>query len=161
MNIAVFLDLSDLYHRVNRKFGRKINFAASMELFSSRGSVLVAHAYGIQRGNEASGFITCLQRLGFEPHFKYPEIIRCGDRELKRSNWGVGMTVDALSLFIEEHRNPEHWEVILGSGSNNMAPLVSYLTENGIRCVVFACSVGKELRHLATEVLEIDEGLLE
>lgn len=156
MNIAIFLDLSDLYHRVNRRFGRKLNFAASMELFASRGKVVSSQAYGIQRGNEASGFITCLQRLGFDTYFKYPEIIKCGDRELKRANWDTGLTVDVMGML-----GPGIEEVILGSGSNNMAPLASYLTEHGFRCVVFACSVGKELRHSATEVLEITEDVLE
>lgn len=152
MNTAIFLDLSDLYHRVNRRFGRKLNFAAVLDLFDN---VSAAHAYGIQRGNEASGFITCLQRLGFETHFKHPEIIKCGDRELKRANWGVGMTVDVV-----RYSRPID-TVILGSGSNNMTPLVEYLTENGFRCIVFACNVGKELRNSATEVLEITEDVLE
>jgi len=158
MNTAVFLDLSDLYHRVNRRFGRKLNFAAILDLFDN---VMVAHAYGIQRGNEASGFITCLQKLGFETHFEYPEIIKCGDRELKRSNWGVGITVDVLDLILQEHRNTDHWEIVLGSGSNNMVPLVEYLIGHGINCTIFACNIGRELRNSATEILEITEDVLE
>ena len=85
--IVVKLDLSDLYHRVNRKFGRKLNFEAVLMRFADEGQISAfdgpkVTAYGIQRDNEASGFISCLQRLGIETRFKRPEIIKCGDREI-------------------------------------------------------------------------------
>jgi hypothetical protein len=97
--------------------------------------------------------------LGIETFFKYPEIIKCGDRELKRVNWEVGIAVD---VFKNYNQSPLSKTVILGSGSNNMTPLASYLTTTlDVECVVFSCSVGKELRHSCTEVLEITEDILE
>lgn len=154
MNILIYLDLSDLYHRVNRKFGQKINYEIVMDYFKNYGNVICAHAYGIQRKNEAIGFITCLKHLGYTTHFKYPEIIKCGDRELKRANWDAQIVVDIL-------KNNVDGEVILGSGSNNMVPLVRFLVDHNTRCTLFSCGIGKELKYYATNVLEITEELLE
>lgn len=156
MAVGIFLDLSDLYHRVNRKFGNKLNFAAVLERLQKEGDIKELHTYGIQRNNEASGFITCLQRLGFQTHFKYPEIIRCGDRELKRSNWECGIACD-----VARYARTRLDTVILGTGSNIMSPLAKYLTLLEVECVVLCCGVGKELRHHASRVIEITEDLLE
>jgi len=152
----LYLDLSDLYHRVNRRYGRKINFAAVRDHFKADEMV----AFGIQRGNEASGFITCLQRLGYETRFKYPEIIRCGDRELKRANWDVEFTLSALSSHDPE---AQVWaRVILGTGSNNYAPLVRFMQNAfNLEPVIFACNPGKELLKTGVEVIEITEAFLE
>jgi hypothetical protein len=161
MAVGIFLDLSDLYHRVNRKFGKKLNFSSVLEVLNEEGDVEELHAYGIQRNNEASGFITCLQRLGFQTHFKYPEIIRCGGRELKRSNWECGIACDVFRFVQTRLEIFKDEKVILGTGSNIMSPLAKYLTETDLECVVLCCGVGKELRHHASRVIEITEDLLE
>lgn len=146
--VDVFLDLSDLYHRANRRFGRKINYAAAVQCFQPLATVRKIIAFGVQRGNEASGFIACLQRLGIETRFKYPEIIKCGDREIKRSNWEPEITLLAATTDAQF--------VVLGSGSNALAPVARYRP-----CYVFGCNVGKDLKAAALEVLEITEDVLE
>lgn len=156
--IVVKLDLSDLYHRVNRKFGRKLNFEAVLKRLLEPGAEFSVSAYGIQRDNEASGFISCLQRLGIITHFKRPEIIRCGDREIKRANWDLGIGMDVM---VDIEAEDKLTGVILGTGNNSMAPLARYLGNRSIRCLVFGCGVGRDLRSAAAGVIDITEDLLE
>jgi hypothetical protein len=155
MKVGVYLDLSDLYHRVNRKYGRKLNFAAALDDIKLKypADVHVLRAYGIQRGNEAAGFIACLDRLGFDAQFKRPEIIRCGDREIKRANWDCAMAVDVL----RDHPDI----VILGSGSNTFAELARFTVDNHKQFIAFGTGIGKELRGICTSVIEITEAVLE
>lgn len=157
MRVGVYFDLSDLYHRVNRKFGRKLNFAAALEdiklKYPAEKDVHVLRAYGIQRGNEAAGFIACLERLGFETRFKRPEIIRCGEREIKRANWDCAIAVDVLRDNCDI--------VVMGSGSNTLTELARCTVDNSIQFITFGTAIGKELRGIATNCIEITEAVLE
>jgi len=153
--VGVYLDLSDLYHRINRKFGQKLNFAAAIDDIKIKypADLHVLRAYGIQRGNEASGFISCLNRLGFDVRFKRPEIIRCGEREIKRANWDCAISVDVI------RDQPD--VVIVGTGSNTLAELARFTVDNHKQFVVFSVGIGKELRGICTNVIEITEAILE
>lgn len=155
MKVGVYLDLSDLYHRVNRKFGRKLNFAAALDDIKIKypANVHVLRAYGIQRGNEAAGFIACLDRLGFDAKFKRPEIIRCGEREIKRANWDCSIAVDVIRDCPDV--------VVVGSGSNTLADLARFTVDNHKQYVAFGVGIGKELRGICTTVVEITEAVLE
>lgn len=98
MRVSMFFDLSDLYHKVNKQFGKKLSYEKTISkvLETLNGEVGELHAYGIQKQNEASGFISCLRRIGFKTHFKRPSILRFGEHEYKLSNWGVGLTLDVI-----------------------------------------------------------------
>lgn len=156
MIVGVYLDLSDLYHRINRKHGRKLNFAAALEKIKQLypADTHILRAYGIQRGNEAAGFIACLERLGFENRFKRPEIIRCGEREIKRASWELGIALDV----IRDHPDV----VILGSGSNVMIDLVRYVVDdNHKQCILFGTAIGRDIRAACTDTIETTEDILE
>jgi hypothetical protein len=163
MMLVVKLDLSDLYHRTNRKYGKKLNFESVLKRLTEYGETLTdasvslqVSAYGIQRFQEASGFISCLQRLDIETFFKRPEIINCGDREIKRANWDLGIGIAAVEAMEQSMT-----EFILGSGSNSMVPLIHYLRGHEIPCTVFGCGIGRELRSVASNIIKITEDLLE
>lgn len=155
MKVGVYLDLSDLYHRINRKYGRKLNFAAALDEIKLKypADVHVLRAYGIQRGNEAAGFIACLDRLGFESNFKRPEIIRCGEREIKRANWDCAI----CTAVMRDHPDV----VVVGTGSNTLAELARFTTDNHKQFVAFGTGIGKELRTQCSNVIEITEAILE
>ncbi len=155
MNVGVYLDLSDLYHRVNRRFGRKLNFGVVVESFDFFGVPVVLNAYGIQVTNEANNFIACLERCGLMTFFKRPEIIRVGDREIKRSNWELGIGMDVARKLDDLDT------VILGTGSARMVPLVEYVRDQGRKCIIFGIGVEKELKKAADAVAEITKEFLE
>jgi len=155
MNIGVYFDLSDLYHRVNRRFGRKLNFGAVIESFASLGEIVTAHAYGIQISREAGSFISCLERMGFVTHFKRPEIIRLGDHEIKRANWELQLGLDVV-------RCPELLDaVILGTGSSRFLPLVDAIHDSEIKCFVFGAGIERELKKAADVLIEVTQDMLE
>jgi uncharacterized LabA/DUF88 family protein len=155
MNVAIFLDLSDLYHRVNRHHGAKLNFTSVFERLKEHGFVVTAHAYGIQRGHEAENFVTCLQRIGFQTFFKRPEIIKCGDREIKKSNWELAIGLAAISMLDSVDA------VIVGSGSNTMAKLAEYVKARGKQFIVFGCGIGRDLQDVASSIIKIEPDMLE
>jgi hypothetical protein len=166
--IIVKLDLSDLYHRVNRRFGRKLNFESVLRILAETNIVntpMKVTAYGIQKENEASGFISCLHRLGVETNFKRPEIIRCGDREIKRANWDLGIGMDVVNDVEEQLETATSFrritDIVLGSGSNTMAPLARYIQAHRIQCHAFGCGIGRELRSIVTGIIDVREDMLE
>jgi uncharacterized LabA/DUF88 family protein len=110
MKVSLFIDLSDLYHGVNKKFGRKLSYAKTLSKileYFGEAKLGQLHAYGVQKQNEASGFISCLRNLGFETHFSKP-----------KHNWDVDIVADAL------HSKSE----IIVIGTNN----VSFLKFHGL-----------------------------
>jgi hypothetical protein len=155
MIVGLYLDLSDLYHRINRKYGRKLNFAAIQEKIKQLypADTHIFRAYGIQRGNEAAGFIACLNRLNFDYRFKKPEIIRCGDREIKRASWELGIALNVI------HDNPNI--VILGSGNSTMIDLVHYVIDNGNQCFLFGTTFSRDIRSICTDTIKVTEDILE
>jgi uncharacterized LabA/DUF88 family protein len=157
MNVGVYFDLSDLYHRVNRRFGRKLNYGAVLESFKFFGNISRSCAYGIQMTNEASSFIACLERVGIYARFKRPEIIRCGDREIKRANWEAQMALD----IVRDIEASELGIVILGSGSARMVPLVEYVRERGVKCLAFGVGIEKELKKVVDGVIDVNPDALE
>lgn len=155
MIVGVYLDLSDLYHRINRKHGRKLDFTATLEklkeLYPADSHIF--RAYGIQRGNEAAGFIACLDRLGYDHRFKRPEIIRCGGLDIKRSSWELGI---GLEVIID---NAD--VVILGTGNNVMIDLVRYLVDRDKQCILFGTGFGNDIQAICTDLVEVTEDILE
>jgi len=154
-NIGLFVDTSDLYHRVRRKFNGKLCYEAYYEEVSSWGTMQQAVAYGMQIGDEAGGFITCLRMVGFDTRFKRPKVIRVGDREIKRCDHGVILTVDIVKMIDRLDT------VVLGVSNPDYIPLISWIQDRGVKVIVLASCVPKSIRELASQVIEIDEEYLE
>lgn len=157
MKVGVYIDVSNVYHKLNRKFnGSKLNYGKLMfSISNSFGNVIRTFAYGVQREKEATGFITCLRAYGIEPRFKRPKIIRVGDREIKQCNWGVGITVDVVRLVDKLDI------IVLVSSDPDLIPLVKWIRDQGKQAIIFASCIPKSLRDVASGVIEITEGLLE
>lgn len=146
--LGVFVDTGSLYYCVGKKFpGRKLDYQKYLAWFADLGEVQVAFAYGTQLKDEAGPFIRCLKTLGFNTRFKVADH--------KRIDWGSQLTIDVIAALDRLDT------VIIGSSDSNISPLVSYLREKGIKVIVFACGIGRELRENATTHTEIFEALLE
>ena len=156
MRIGLFVDISSLYYCVSRKFeGRKLDYAKYLELIKQQGEVIRALAYGVQRDDEAQGFITCLRHLGYEPKYKQPQVIKIKDEEIRRADWGIGITLDVVRALDRVDT------IVLGSADINLVPLANFIAERGLACHIVACGIARDLKRAATQYVEITEDVLE
>lgn len=156
MNVGAFVDTSDLYHRIRRKFeGGKLCYESYFEKLASYGNLTQAYAYVMQSDNEASGFITCLKMIGFDVFAKRPRVMRICDRDIKRCDWGVNIAVD-VSRTIDRLD-----QIILGVSNPDYVPLVQWIKDQGRQVVILASCIPKSLRNVADSDIEITEDFLE
>jgi uncharacterized LabA/DUF88 family protein len=154
--IGIYVDTTNLYRTVHKKFKNKLCYDLYREkveeLFDES---TINIAYVMQIANEASGFIGCLRAAGFLTKTKRPLTFKIGDREIKRCNWHVEMLIDMF-------RNIDDLDcVILGSSDSELLPLVKYLEEQGVKVVILASLIPKRLADAASKAIEITEDLLE
>src|SRR5262249_36334055 len=116
-----------------------------------------AIAYGGQLANEAKKFISFLRHIGFEPKYKRSKQTpkENGETEIRNTNWGVGITVDVMSLIDKVQ------VVYLASSDPDLVPLIEKVKAHGAKCIVIACGIYKEVREAASSCIEIDETMLE
>lgn len=157
MKIGVFVDVSNLYHRLTKKFvGEKLDYDAYLTYIEDKiGEIVRCYAYGSQQNKEAISFITCLKALGFEVRYKRPRIIRIRDVEIKVCDWGCGMTLDVVNLIEKVD------VIVLGSANPDFYPLVNWIKDQGKRVVIFASGIPKNLQRVASDSIEIDATHLE
>lgn len=143
--IALFVDVSNLYFCVKRKYEGRIDYKKYMAYVQSLGEVIEARAYGCAKGAEAKAFMLMLKHAGFAPVYKEPKELEPGKR---KGDWDVGITVDMLTRDDAD-------VVILGSSDSDMAPAVAELRKRGKEVYIFACDVSRELHGAASCVFEI------
>ena len=151
--IGIFVDVSDIYHKVNRRFGTKLNYQKYISVIGD--NIYRAYAYGAQRNKEASSFMACLRHCGFSPKFKSPKVIVVGDREIKHCDWGVGIAVDVI------HTLDKIDTVVLGTSNPDFIPLVQWCRDQGKQVIIFASCIPLSLEEAANGILEINEDMLE
>lgn len=155
-NIGVFVDVSDFYYRVRRKFsGAKLNYSAYIDVIAEQGRIFRAIAYCMQVETEAHGFIKYLRANDFDVRDKRPRTIKIGERAIKQCDWGVGLTIDVVSLL--ERLDT----VVLGISNPDYIPLVQWLRDQGKEVIIFASCIPQSLRDSANSAIEIGEDLLQ
>ena len=154
-NIGVFVDTSDLYHKVRKQFNGKLCYEAYFEDIKELGNISESFAYVMQIEQEAKGFINCLRSIGFTVRYKRPKIMRIDDREVKRCDWGINISVDIIKKL--DYINT----VILGTTNSDFIPLINWLKNQGINVIIFASSIPRSLKNVANKIIEITEDHLE
>lgn len=157
-NVGVFVDISNLYHCVGKKFpNRKLDYSKLRELIVENDILFRAIAYGVQTSNEASKFIERLRRFGYEPKYKQVRVIQIGDEEPKyiKTNWNVGMTLDVVSMLDKLD------VIVICSSDPELVPLVEYIKARGLKCIVASAGISRDLRIAASSYIELDDTVLE
>lgn len=151
MSAGLFIDVSDLYHKLHRKYNQKLSFVDFKEAVNAT----LCFAYTPQRDGEASGFIGFLRANDFTVRVKRPYTIKVGEREIKRCSFGVELTLDVL-------REIDALDTIVLATSNpDFIPLVKVLRSMGKEVVIFACGIPYALSKAASDAVEIEADLLE
>lgn len=152
--VGLFVDTANLYYCVSKCFRkRKLDYQKLWNQVSGIGHIFKAFAYGIQVDSEAAGFITCLQKLGFETKYKQPEIIE--DKVTRDTNWNVGLTIDIVRL------SPRLNTVVISSADIELMPTLQWLKDQHMCVHIIACTVPDEIKEIADHWIEITEDLLE
>lgn len=144
--VGIFVDVSDLYHRLCRRYrGRKLDYQKFYNFVSDFGQIVQAQAYGSQTKSGASRFISAIKSVGFYPKYK----------EEANYNWNVGIAIDILTMADRLDM------VVIASSSGELEPVVKWCRDHGIDVVVFGCGVAQSVSDVANESIEIPESLLE
>lgn len=150
--VGIFVDVSNCFYNINKRWpDRKLNYDCYIkQALRTSGQVEASRAiaYGTQVEDTARKFISCLNILGFEPKYKTIE-------KGQWYSWDVGIAVDMI-------RNCENLDtIILGNSSRHMVPVVQFLQEKGVKVIVIACGIPRELRECCSKWVEIEEEMLE
>lgn len=166
MKLGVFVDVSNLYYCVGKRFseGAKLNYAKYLEhcmnLEEHKGvsyELYCAIAYGAQLQGEAEPFIRCLEHFGFECKFKKPKTYENKDKKgiIRKADWDVGIAMDIVRMIKKLD------VVILGSADGDLTDLVLWIREQGVKVMVIACGISSDLRDTAHYNEEITEEFIE
>ena len=90
----MFVDVQNIYYTTRQAYGRQFNYSALWSEISSRGEIVKAIGYAIDRGDKKQmGFQSRLKDIGFE--IKLKPFIQRSDGSAK-GDWDVGITIDVL-----------------------------------------------------------------
>lgn len=188
--IGVFVDIISIHKNTKRLYNSKLDYKAYLERIGEEGRICRAYAYGAQINDEARKFIGFLKMAGFDVKYCqakddviYPEKVLktiekvfsldSDDRVFEYLKSKVNMTEPVVTPSVQQTdrtmdmimdilRNIDRLEVVvLGSSNPRLTPLVKYLKEEGIKVIVFSCSIPRALRQEADLAWDINESFLE
>ena len=94
MKTAIFVDVQNIYYTTRDQFGRSFNYKWFWDQIESKGEIVKANAYAIDKGDEKQQkFQHALKTIGFNVKLK-PYILRSDGS--KKGDWDVGITIDVL-----------------------------------------------------------------
>ena len=148
--IGIFVDVSNIYYCINKKFGtsNKLDYKKFYDYVKSFGEIQQATAYGLQSRHQAIPFIACLKDTGFNTKYMEPDA-------KKRNSWNVGIAIDIVQSIDKLDM------IILSSSDNNLQPAVSWALNKGVDVIVLATGISRELKDSASRFIEIPESMLE
>jgi uncharacterized LabA/DUF88 family protein len=152
--IAVFVDVQNLYYTVRQAYGCHFNYSVFMQQLRTRGEVVEAYAYAIERGDaKQQQFQQILRNLGFTVRLK--PFIQRSDGSAK-GDWDVGITIDVLDAANRVD------EVVLASGDGDFDLLLDRVRDFGVEASVYGVPAltAQSLMRAATRFVPIDGELL-
>ena len=120
--IGVFVDVQNIYYTTRDAFGRSFNYRALWKILLSKGDIVLANAYAIDRNDESQKiFQNALRHIGFSIQLK-PYIQRSDGSS--KGDWDVGITIDILQ------NSPSLDRIFLLSGDGDFDLLVKTVQTN-------------------------------
>lgn len=93
-NIAIFVDVQNIYYTTRQAYGRQFDYRKLWHRIGSQGKIVIARAYAIDRGDDRQlKFQKALMHIGF--NVKLKPFIQRSDGSAK-GDWDVGITIDVL-----------------------------------------------------------------
>lgn len=92
--IAIFADVQNIYYTTRQAYGRPFNYRKLWQEVCTRGEIVSATAYAIDRGDDKQrNFQDILKQIGFTVRLK--PFIQRSDGSAK-GDWDVGITIDVM-----------------------------------------------------------------
>jgi len=149
--VAILIDVQNMYHSAKNIYGKKVNFAAILEIAVGARKLIRAFAYVVRtKTGEEKPFFEALTSLGFETRVRDLQEFYGG---MKKADWDVGITIDAVKTA------PGVDVIVLVSGDGDFIQLVEYLKNQGKRVEVmaFGKSTSSYLREVCDEFIDLGE----
>jgi len=154
-NIAIFVDVQNIYYTTRDAYGRQFNYRKLWQTISAQGEIVCATAYATQRNDDQqTRFHDALKHIGFT--LKLKPYIQRSDGSAK-GDWDVGITIDALETAKDVDT------VILLSGDGDFDLLLKkIITKYGVSAEVYGVPAltARSLMDAASVYHPINEGLL-
>ena len=143
--MAVFVDIGDLYVKVNR--GRKMNYGALLDYIRDLGNMGIVRAYGYKSTKKFDKFAAKLQKIGYETI--YDETIGCVG--LRQS---VRIAMDALSMI------DDYDILVLVTSDPSIAPLAEAIRAMGKQVIFVGVNLPPLFAGKADAALELPREVL-
>lgn len=155
-NVAVFVHIHDQYRVVNRYIeGAKLNYDRYLKkALGDDGNLIRAIAYGIHIDDQSEPFINALKSIGYEVKYKPVRIIN-GKPDPRHTDLYLEMTIDMIKMI------PKVDTIVIGSPNPDFIPVIQYLQQHGVKCIVFSHIINRELREAADSYTFIKDDLLD
>lgn len=122
MNIAIFVDVQNIYYTTRDHYNRQFNYRKLWEIISKQGSVVSAIAYAIHRVDDKQHkFQKALKHIGFDVKLK-PYIQRADGSA--KGDWDVGITIDIMEIAASVDK------VVLLSGDGDFSMLLDKINSS-------------------------------
>lgn len=154
-NLAVFVDVQNIYYTTRDAFKRQFNYRALWHQLEQRGCIKHAIAYATEpQDGKQSGFQNALKNIGFT--VKRKPYIQRSDGSAK-GDWDVGITIDVMELSQQVDT------VVLLSGDGDFDLLIDKVRRDfGVRVEIIGVKqlTAMSLIDAANKFYPIDDGLL-
>lgn len=150
--VAVFIDVQNLYHSARNLYNRRVNFREILRTAIASRKLIRAFAYVVRtKTGEEKPFFDALVKLGIETRIRDLQEFYGG---MKKADWDVGIVIDAVRICPTVHT------IVLLSGDGDFIPLVEYLVNQGKRVEVmaFGRTTSSKLKEVADEYIDLDQG---
>jgi uncharacterized LabA/DUF88 family protein len=132
-NIAVFVDVQNMYHSAKKAFGSNLSYAHMLRACVRNRRLTRAFAYVIERdGLDQIGFTDHLRYCGFEVRKR--EVIERGDGS-RKAEWELGMAMEMLRIADKVD------VIVVVSGNGVFADVAPLIQAKGVK---FECCSFKE-----------------
>lgn len=144
-----YIDIHNHNYYIKKNWpGRRLDIKKYMLFLERIDLIERSFAYGTYYEDTAKNFIKLIHHAGFETKFK----------KISKDSWFC-MDVEIAVDIVKQLRFTS--TIIIGSSNRTLAPLITWVRNQGVKVIVVGCGINTELKEACDEWLEIPEEVLE
>lgn len=144
-----YIDIRNHNYYVKKKWpDRRLDIKKYMAFLDKKEQIERAIAYGTFYEDSAKSFISLVHHAGFETRFK----------KIAKDSWFC-MDVEIAVDVVKQLKFTS--TIIIGSSNRTLAPLITWVRNQGVKVIVVGCGINTELKEACDGWIEIPEEVLE